>query len=237
MPRIMTTNATVSCPHGGVGTSIPAMPIWTIEGGVALREGDTGTLTCNFPVPCVGYTLGSMKLNATTIRGANAILETDFNQTFTGLPLAVADHHHTIDNSTPVPVPNGGQAAALSAELADVVTPVVIPVPPTAAFVIATPLPAIPVTFTLMSPFPMKWVLTRVSEPPNSTHADLTSGDPSGAAIVPSGGGWDVPALIVTLTLSAAYLTTLGPGRHHFYMTAVSRRGLFSVQECLIIVS
>ena len=118
MPRIMTTNATVFCPHGGAGMSIPTMPIWDIEGGIALREGDTGTLTCSFPVPCAGYVLRSMKLNATTIGGANAILETDFNQTFTGLPLAITEHHHAIDNSTPAPIPNGGQAAALSARTA-----------------------------------------------------------------------------------------------------------------------
>ncbi len=237
MPRIMTTKASVFCPHGGAGTSIPAMPIWSIEDGIALREGDTGRLSCTFTVPCGGYVLRSMKLNATTIGGANAILETDFNQTFTGLPLSVTEHHHTIDNSTPAPVPNGAQAAELSPELLDIVPPIVVPVPPAAPFVIATPVPSIPITFTLTSAFPAQWILTRVSEPPNGTHADLTNGDPAGAVVVPSGGAWDTPALVVTLTLSAAYLTVLGIGLHHFYMTGVSRRGLSSVQESIITVS
>ncbi len=233
----MTTNATVFCPHGGAGTSIPAMPIWSIEGGIALREGDSGTLTCPFLPPCVGYTLRSMKLNASTIAGANAILETDFNQTLTGLPLLIAEHHHTVDNSTPTPIANGAEPAALSSELADAVAPVVVAAPPTAAFVLVTPVPAIPVTFTLTSAFPSQWVLTRVSEPPSSSHADLTNGDPAGAVVVPAGGAWDTPTLVVTLTLSAAYLTALGTGRHHFYMTGVSRRGLSSVQESVITVS
>ncbi|MEO8049531.1 MAG: hypothetical protein ABI833_03875 [Acidobacteriota bacterium] len=237
MPRIMTTNATVFCPHGGVGTSIPTMPIWNIEGGIALREGDSGTLTCPFLPPCVGYTLRSMKLNAATIGGVNAILETDFNQTFTGLPLLIADHHHTIDNSTPAPIPNGAEAAALSPELADIVAPLITVVPPGAPFVILTPVPTIPVTFTLNSAFPSKWILTRVSEPPSATHADLTNGDPTGAIVAPAGGDWDTPSLIVTLTLSAAYLTALGTGLHHFYLTGVNRRGLSSVQECIITVS
>jgi len=229
--------ATVTCPHGGIGTSIPSLPIWSIEGGIALREGDQGVLSCTFLPPCVGYSLRSMKLNATTIGGVSAILETDFNQTFTGLPLSIVDHHHVIDNSVPAPVPIGGQAAPLTAEMADVIAPVVIAVPPATPFVIATPVPTIPVTFTLTSAFPAQWVLTRVSEPPLSSHADLTNGDPAGATVVPAGGAWNTPSLVVTLTLSAAYLTSLGTGRHHFYMTGVSRRGLSSFQECIVTVS
>jgi hypothetical protein len=178
-----------------------------------------------------------MKLNATTIGGANAILETDFNQTVTGLPLAITEHHHTIDNSTVAPIPNGGQAEALSPELLDVVPPIVVPIPPAAPFVMATPVPSIPITFTLTAAFPAQWILIRVSEPPNGTHAELTNGDPAGAVVAPAGGAWDTSALVVTLTLSAAYLTGLGIGRHHFYMTGVSRRGLSSVQESVITVS
>src|SRR5262245_38521717 len=130
MPRIMTTNATVLCPHGGTGTSIPSVPIWNIEGGIALRDGDTGTLSCPFLPPCVVYTLHSIGLNATTIAGANAILETDFNQTFTGLPLLITEHHHTFDNSTPAPIANGADAPALSPELLDLIQPVVVAAPP-----------------------------------------------------------------------------------------------------------
>ena len=60
---------------------------------------------------------------------------------------------------------------------------------------------------------------------------------PPAQLLLPAGGAWDTPALVVTLTLSAAYLTSLGIGLHHFYMTGVSRRGLSSVQECVITVS
>ena len=98
-------------------------------------------------------------------------------------------------------------------------------------------MPAIPLTFTLTSAFPLKWVLIRVSEPPLSTHADLTNGDPAGAVVAPAGGDWNTPLLTVTLTLSAAYLTSLGPGRHHFYMTGVSQRGLSFYQESIVTVS
>src|SRR5262245_14859849 len=120
MPRIMTTLATVTCPHGGIGTSVPSLPIWSIADGIALREGEQGGLSCLFLPPCGGYLLRSMKLNATTIGGASAILETDFNQTFTGLPLSIADHHHVIDDSVPAPVPIGGQAAPLTADMTDI---------------------------------------------------------------------------------------------------------------------
>ena len=233
----MTTNATVMCPHGGTGTSLPTLPIWSIEGGIALREGDPGVLSCTFLPPCAGYTLRSMKLNATTIGGVNAILETDFNQTLTGLPLQIVDHHHAIDNSTPAPVPIGGPAPPLSAELLDIVKRVVIAAPLAAAFSMAAPVPVVPVTFSLDSAFPLQWILTRVSEPPLSTHADLTNGDPAGATVLPAGGDWSAPSLIITLNLSSAYLMSLGAGIHHFYMTGVSRRGLSDYRECIVTVS
>ena len=179
-----------------------------------------------------------MKLNATTIGGANAILETDFNQTFTGLPLAITEHHDTIDNSTLAPVPNGVQAAAACPELLDVLPPIVVPDRPGCSLRHRDARPGHPdhihpngrISRAVDSH-------ARQRDPPNGTHADLTNGDPAGAVVAPAGGAWDTPTLVVTLTLSAAYLTALGAGRHHFYMTGVSRRGLSSVQESIITVS
>ncbi len=238
MPRVMTTLATVTCPHGGVGTSIPSLPIWSIEGGFALREGDQGVLSCPFLPPCVGYTLRSMGLNATMLDGSPVILETDFNQTHTGLPLLIVEHNHAVDNSVPSPVPIGGEAPPLSPELLDTTPPTVVPAPPVGVFNLVTQLPVmLPITFTLSSAFPLQWILTRVSEPPLATNSDLTNGDPTGAVVVPAGGAWDSPSLVVTLTLSAAYLTALGAGIHHFYMTAVNQRGLSSWQQAVVTVS
>src|SRR5690348_8195629 len=68
MPQILTTNAIITCPHGGKGTTIPTVPKWRINGGFVSVEGDTGSLACPFLIyPCIGYTLQSMGLNATTM--------------------------------------------------------------------------------------------------------------------------------------------------------------------------
>ena len=64
-----------------------------------------------------------MGLNASQIDGQKVILVTDFNQSFTGLPLTMAETHTTIDNSTPAPIPAGQPAPPLSPALADVVKP------------------------------------------------------------------------------------------------------------------
>ena len=70
MPKVLTANATITCPHGGVGTSIPVPPrLATVNGGEILLDGDQGTLSCAFTVPCVGYALRSMGLNAAAIQG------------------------------------------------------------------------------------------------------------------------------------------------------------------------
>jgi hypothetical protein len=238
MPQLMTTNAIVLCPHGGTGTSTPARPTWSIQGGFVLRENDIGVLACPFLPPCVGYRLQSMGLNSTTIDGAPAVLVTDFNQTFTGLPLLITETHTVLDNSTPAPVPSGQDAPPLGPELLDSVPPVVVPVPPIAAFNSTTMQPAtVPVSFTLISAFPLKWVLSRVSEPPNAGHAELTNGLPPGAVVVPAGGAWATPSLTVTLTMTAVFMAGLGVGRHHFYMTGVSRRGLSAWVESVLTVS
>src|SRR5690349_1532670 len=113
MPQVMTTNAIVLCPHGGQGVTTPTAPLWSVNGGFVVREGDSGVLSCPFLTPCIGYTLRSMGLNSTKIGGVSAIMVTDFNQSFTGLPLTITETHTTIDNSTPAPLPPGGAAPPL----------------------------------------------------------------------------------------------------------------------------
>src|SRR5204863_7406855 len=96
-----------------------------INSGIVLLDNDTDTLSCPVLPPCVGYHLKSMGLNATVIDGRKVILDTDFNQTHTGLPLRITEFHQTIDNSTPAPIPNGQRPGPLPPELTDTVKPVV----------------------------------------------------------------------------------------------------------------
>jgi hypothetical protein len=77
----------------------------------------------------------------------------------------------------------------------------------------------------------MRWVLTRVSDTQPGAHEDLVNGSPAGAVVAPAGGDWASASLVVTMTLSAAYMTSLGPGMHHFYMTGVSKRGLSGFEK------
>ena len=225
MPQVLTTKALVRCPHGFPGQSIPTDPSWSVAGGIVLLEGDTGTLPCAVIPPCGGYVLRSMGLNATFVGGRRVILATDFNQTLTGLPLEITEFHTTIDDSTPAPIPAGGAAPPLSPALADAIRPIVTAVPPALAFVTASPVAPLTTVFTILGDHPNLWNLTRVSEPAG-THADLTNGDPTGLTVVPAGGDWDEPGMIVTVTMTQTYIVGLGVGTHHFYLTGVSRRGL-----------
>src|SRR5215204_4671542 len=134
MPQVLTTNAIITCPHGGLGTTTPTDPKWTVNGGFVVLENDPGVLACPFIYPCVGYQLKSMGLNATQIDGRKVILATDFNQSITGLPLLMVETHQTFDDSTPGPIPAGGTAPPLSPALADAITPVVTVAPPVLAF-------------------------------------------------------------------------------------------------------
>src|SRR6476646_8562030 len=150
MPQVMTTNAVVTCPHGGLGQSHSTSLKWRVEGGLVLRENDPGDLSCNFTPRCKGYVLRSMQLNASKLDGARVILVTDFNQSLTGLPLRITEQHHAIDNSTPAPIPTGQQAPPLSPELLDTAAPGVQASPPEQQFSMLTSLPpALIVTFTL----------------------------------------------------------------------------------------
>lgn len=236
MPQVLTTNATITCPHAGVGTTTPSSQDWTVSGGAVIVEQDRGTLACPFVVPCVGYTLRSMGLNASEISHRKVILVTDFNQTDTGLPLTMVEHHQAFDESSPAAIANGAAAPAIVPAMADLVAPIVSGAPPAAVFNTTTQLPVtIPITFTLSSAFPMQWVLTLISEPTGSSQ-DLTNGA-VGAVVAPAGGGWSSPSLPVIVTLMLPFLSALAPGAHHFYMTGVSERGLTGLGEVILTVS
>lgn len=227
MPQVLTTKAQITCPHGGLGTSTPSEPIWSVNGGFVLVDGDSGVLTCPFaPAPCGGYTLRSMGLNASQVSGKGVILATDFNQTNTGLLLVMTESHTTLDDSTPAPLPLGQDAPPLPPELTDMTPPVVIATPPGGGFSINSGTPGVwVVIFTLSSAHPLKWILTLINEP-LAKNFDVTNGDPLGLVVAPAGGAWNTPALTVSVTLTAPYMAGLGPGMYHFYLTAVSKRGL-----------
>lgn len=237
MPQVLTTNALILCPHGGKGTTIPTMPFWSVNGGFVLLEGDTGTLACPFVLcPCVGYTLKSMGLNATTLNGRRVILVTDFNQTFTGLPLIMTEFHQTFDQTTPAPLPPGQSSQPPSPPMADTVKPVVVPIPPVLAFNSTTMMPPLlNIAFNLTSPFPLQWTLTLLNGVTKMSF-DLTNGMPP-AIVAPVGGVWSSPNLTVSVTLNAAFMAGLGVGMHHFSMTGVSQRGLSGFAECILTVS
>src|SRR5882724_892639 len=164
MPQILTTNATITCPHGGTGSTTPSTEKWQIDGGNVCVERDVGTLTCPY---CVSYTLQSMGLNATEIDGRKVILVTDFNKSVTGLPLVMLEKHPVIDQSTPTPIPAGQQAPPPSEEMADLVAPVVVGVPPSFPFKITPPRTPVPVViaFTLSATHPLQWLATLIQIP------------------------------------------------------------------------
>jgi hypothetical protein len=238
VPQVLTTNALILCPHGGKGTSAPTDPKWSVNGGHVMLEGDTGTLACPFLVyPCIGYQLRSMGLNATRIDGHKVMLITDFNLSFTGLPLFITEFHTTLDDSTLTPIPAGQAARPLSPALQDMVAPVVTVAPPALAFNTTNNQPATTsATFTLTSANPMEWLLTLINEPQKS-HTDLTNGMPPGLIVAPRGGGWDMPVLTITMTMNATFMAALTPGKHHFYMTGVSRRGLSGYAELILTIT
>jgi len=239
MPQVLTTNAIIMCPHGGKGTSIPTMPIWSVNGGFVLLEGDTGTLACPFVLlPCIGYTLKSMGLNTTKVNGRSVILATDFNQTFTGLPLIMVETHQVIDNSTPAPIPAGQTTASpLPPDMADEVKPIVIAMPPVLAFNTMTMQPAtIAATFTLSSPFPSKWMLTLINTVAKY-NLDISNGLPPGVVVAPPGGIWASPSMTIVMTLTAPFMAALGMGMHHFFMTGVNKRGLSGFGEVILTVT
>lgn len=235
MPLVLTTNALVQCVHGGLGTTAPLTPIWSVNGGFVTAEGDTGALACPFLLcPCVGYTLKSMNLNASQLNGRQVILVTDFQQSFTGLPLILTDFHQTHDDSTPAPIPVRQPAPPASPAMADLVSPIVSAAPPSTPFSLTTtPTPAV-ITYTLTSEHPLRWILTLINSFGQSS--DLTSGAP-GMTVTPSGGSWTSPSLTVTITMPKPFVATLGTGTSYLYLSGVSARGLSGFGEATIVVS
>jgi hypothetical protein len=238
MPQVLTTNASILCPHGGKGTATPTNPIWSVNGGFVLLENDMGVLACPFLLyPCVGYQLKSMGLNATQVGNRRVVLVTDFNQTLTGLPLLMTEFHTTIDDSSPASIPPGQPAPPLSPELTDVVAPVVVAAPGALAFNSTTMQPVtLAATFTLSTAHPLNWILTLINEP-LKTDVDVTNGLPPSLVLAPLGGAWNTPAITVTMTMTAAFMASLTPGLHHFYMTGVSARGLSGYAEMVLTVT
>jgi len=225
MPQVLTTNALIVCPHGGIGTTQNTSFKWTIDNGYVALDGDAGTLSCIFLPPCVGYQLRSMKLNATELDGRNVMLVTDFTESFTGLPLVITEFHPVFDDTTPAPLPYGRSVPPLPPAMTDFAKPVVSSTGPPMLFDHAAPAP-VNATFSLQSPYPLRWILTLIDEPLPGGHADLTSGLPSQVIVSPSGGTWNPASLTVNVTFMITFLQTLALGKHDLYMTGISQRGL-----------
>jgi len=236
MPQVLTTNATIMCPHGGLGSTVPTIPKWQINGGYVAVEGDAGVLDCPFGLfPCVGYQLDSMGLNATEIDGRKVILVTDFNKSITGLPLFMTEFHQTFDESTPAPIPAGQPAPPPSDEMADLSKPVVTPPLQIFPFSISTTPAPVVATFNLVTAHPLRWMLTLINTTLKKKW-DLTKGAP-GVTVVPANGQWSTPTLTVTVTLTPAFVAALTVGTHYLFLTAISRRGLSDYGEAQIGVS
>jgi hypothetical protein len=244
MPRVLTTNAIITCPHAGLGTSLPLTPWWKALGGAVLQENDAGVIACPFlPLPCVGYKLRSMGLNATRVGGRRVVLATDFQQSFTGLPLLILEKTPVFDDSTPAPLPPGVPAPPLSPALADVTRPVATATTPSPPPVVkSTAVAPLVFNFAIISPFPSRWQLTWLNLV-TGPHTDLTNGSPPDVTVVPAGGAWDTPSKTVTVTLATSFLTgpalsvTSGVKNHHFVLTAINQRGLWGSAEVTLDVS
>ena len=237
MPKVLTTTAKITCPHGGIGTTTPATPLVDASGGIVTAEGDVGVLTCVSVPPCAGYTLVSMGLNASTIAERRVILSTDFQKSFTGIPLSIVETTTVVDDSSPGPLPAGATEPEASPAMLDVAPPVVLAVPPVVPFVTTTMLPPTAlITFTLSAAYPLSWNL-RLLNQILGLSIDATNGLPSGLAVVPAGGDWPSPSLTVTATLSAAFMASLTPGTHSLYMTGVTQRGISAFGVASLAVS
>jgi hypothetical protein len=233
---VLTTKATIQCPHGGIGRSQPVPPrLVTVDGGEVLLDGDQGVLSgCGFNVPCGGYALRSMGLNATTIQERAVMLVTDFVQSYTGFPLTISEAHWVSDDTLPGTPPVGGATIPPELGVADV--PIVAVAPPLLPFSVAgfgtTATPAaLPFVFTASSAYPLKWMLFQVPG------GEVTNGVPGAVTVAPAGGSWASPALTVSVTVTGTYAATLTPGLHAFVLTAVNRRGLSRHAQAVVNVS
>ncbi|HEX6439474.1 MAG TPA: hypothetical protein VF182_20330 [Candidatus Binatia bacterium] len=242
MPQVVTTNTQILCAHFSTAHKNPPLaPLWTIDGGTVLVEGDSGTFpSCPSTFQCGGYQLRSMGLNATQVTGKKVILVTDFNQTSSGLPITMIETHPVFDETTPAAIPDGQPAPPLPPEMTDHVKPVVISSLPALAFnkTSMTP-PSVLVTFTLTSAHPMRWILTQIDEPgpQPGTHDRTNAPQPPGMTVNPSGGVWNISPLNINLTMTAPFMASLLPGDHRFFLTGVTQRGLSNFAEVLLTVA
>jgi hypothetical protein len=239
MPRVLTTNAQILCAHFTPAVKDPPLaPLWTIDGGTVLVEGDSGKfLSCPSPAQCGEYHLLSMGLNATEVASKRVILVTDFNLTSSGLPITMIDTHQVFDETAPAAIPDGQSAPPLPPEMTDLAKPVVSSSPTTLGFnkTSMTP-PSVLVTFTLTSAHPMRWMLTQIDEPEGTT-IDRTNVQPAGMTVSPSGGVWNVSPLIINMTMTSAFMGTLSLLKHRFFLTGVSQRGLSNFAEVVLTVT
>ena len=235
MPQILTTNALIVCPHGGIGQTANSSINWTINGGFVARDGDMGTLSCVFIPPCLSYILQSMGLNATQLDGKKVMLVTDFTKSITGLPLVITEFHPVLDDSTAAPIPYGQPAPALPPAMADKTKPVVTLTVPPLAFSMSAPAP-VTATFTLSTTYPMQWILTLIHEPPPGGHVDLTNGISGMAVVTPQGGNWNTPTLTVNVILQIPFVSSFAQGKHDLYLTGISQRGLSAYDKGIFTV-
>jgi hypothetical protein len=240
MPKVLTANAQITCPHGGLGTSTPAAsPIAFANGGAVLVDGDKGKVAgCANQVPCATYPLTSLQLNAAYVSGKHVMLVTDFLLTDTGFPLKIKETHEVYDNTIPAALAAGAMPV-IPPELGETDTPIVAVAPPTLPFSIATfgstSNPAmLPFVFTLSSLFPRRWTLHQVS-PTAST--DITAGIPASITVLPAGGAWPTSALTVAVTITGTFAATLAVGTHQLVLTAVNHRGLAAMAQATLMVS
>jgi hypothetical protein len=227
MPQVLTTNAKIYCPHGGVGTTLNTSTHWSINGYYVALDGDTGTLSCVFTPPCFSYVLQSMGLNAVQMDGRKVMLVTDFLKSVTGLPLLVTEVHNIVDDSTPAPLPVGQPVPPLPPALADTTPPVVqLTVPPLDFHTLVTPPVPVTATFSLSATYPLQWILVLIHKGVLGGNEDLTNGIPGMALVSPKGGNWDSQTLIINVTLQGGYVATFPPGEHELYLTGITQRGL-----------
>jgi hypothetical protein len=242
MPRVLTTNARIRCPHAGTGTSLPIAqpPKLFIDGGAVLLDGDQGVIGgCGNLVQCGGYQLRSLGLNACFVDGRQVMLVTDFLQSLTGFPLKVEESHPVFDGSTPAPLPPGADPQ-VPPELREDDQPAATVVPPLAPFSLSafgtTGQPALLTwTFTIQSQFPRRWTFFHVGPPKVSV--DITNGLPPGITVAPGGGAWQTPTLTILLTVTGVFAATLAPGTHSFVLTAINHRGFSAMAEGNLAVS
>jgi hypothetical protein len=110
MPRILTTQYTLTCPHGGIGTINSKNVFLQIGNGFALTDGDIGLVTLCSAACCLNFTLVSMKLNSLKCNRQHVILNTDTILTNVGFPMvATPPAFSVVDRTAPVSMLNSSQ--------------------------------------------------------------------------------------------------------------------------------